>query len=187
MRIIIFVLGACALMALPLNANYMLNSDVKDGLSDWRGDGDSVFLKPDGTEGAETDPGAIPVLKLPLSHSESHVIYQEVDTPNNPPHLRVSVEVYASADFQRSTSPDDYNVDWKAGITNYFGGIAVPNVDFWIRGTPGNFYKLSNLRPKSWVTVTGDFQNDPSGQQVVYFCVPPGSGAIYLKNPSANP
>jgi hypothetical protein len=58
-------------------------------------------------------------------------------------------------------------------------------VDFWIRGGPGTFYyKLApKLQALVWTTVTGHFENlAPSQNHTVSFCVPPGDGAIYVKN-----
>jgi hypothetical protein len=186
---VVLVIGLLA--ALPLWADLLKNADLKDGLSCWQGDGDSTYLKPDGTEGTQDDPGAIPVLKLVLSHGSSHMISQEIDAPGKLVHLAVSVDVYASADFKRSPFPNDYSggADWKPGLATYYGSPIVPNVDFWIRGNlnPGIFYKLVNLKPRAWVSVSGDIQNDPINNFVVNFCVPPGEGTVYLKNPSVNP
>ena len=174
--------------ALPLPATYLINSDLKESIAGWSGDGESKFLKPDGLEGDETDPGAIPVIKLDLSRGSPRAVYQEFVTRDKPTNLHIKVDVFASLDFQRSKFPSDYTITWKPGGTWYWSAIAIPSVDFWIRGGPGWFYKLTSLKPGKWVTVNGSFEGLSSDEnRVVNFCVPPGEGAVYLKNAVVTP
>jgi hypothetical protein len=184
-----FILAAT--MPLLLRADeYLKNTDFKEGISCWRGDGHPVFLKPDGTEGDEQDTGVIPVIKLELSKSNPRAVYQEYETHDTPGTQHLRVEVYASSDFKRSTFPNDYSQDinWKPGGVWYWSGEAVPNVDFWIRGAPGYLYKMANLKPSQWVTVDGFWdQAQKAEDRAVCFFVPPGTGTVYIKNPSAKP
>ncbi len=177
------------ILPLSVRADYLKNTDLKEGLSCWSGDGEAAFLNPDGTEGAEGDQGVIPVIKLPLSRGSSRAIYQEFEAPDTSTTMHIKVDVFASADFKRSKFEEDYSKDWTAGGTWYWSGIVIPTVDFWIRGgDSGWFYKLSNLKAGAWTTVTGSFQGLAKTQdRVVNFCVPAGEGTIYIKNPSANP
>jgi hypothetical protein len=177
-----------AAMAVPLQADYLTNTDFSDGISGWHGDGEAAYLKADGTEGAEGDVGVITVIKLPLAERSSHSVYQEFDTRDHPKTLQFKVDVYASSDFKRSASPDDYTSEvsnFQAGTTLIWSEIAVLNVDFWMRLDPGSYYKMDNLKPKTWVTlkVKWDSIEDDESRKI-YFCVPPGDGFVYIKNPS---
>jgi len=191
MRIALPVLLAAGLLAgmlvVPLLAdNLLTNTDFKEGIEGWHGDADSAFLKPDGTEGQEGDPGVIPVIKLPLARGSAHSVYQDFETHNKPTSLHVSVQVFASTDFARSKFPDDYSVDWKPGGVWYWSAIAIPNVDFWIRGGGSSwFYKMTNLKPGAWTTLAGQIDGLPADEdRTMSFCVPPGTGVVYIKNPA---
>ena len=175
-----------ACMSLNATANDLANTDFQKGLSDWHGDGEIAYLKTDGTEGTETDPDVTPVMKIVLSRSRTLAVYQEFDTRDaKPTNMHVTVDVYASADFVRSKFASDYSIKWKPGGTWYWSAIAIPDVDFWIRGGPGWFYKLIDLKPGSWSKLDGRFEGlMESDSHVMNFCVPPGQGTIYLKNPS---
>ena len=177
------------LMAITVQADYLSNTDFKEGLSCWHGDGEPAFLNPDGTEGAEGDKGVIPVLKIALSSGQSRAVYQDYEATDNPKTQHIKVEVYASADFKRSKFASDYSqeINWRAGQTWYWSAEAIPNVDFWIRGSPGFIYKLANLKPGQWVKVDGRWDSAPPGEdRTVSFIVPPGTGTVYIRNPSAS-
>jgi hypothetical protein len=178
------------LIPITLRADYLTNTDFKEGLAGWHGDGESAFLNPDGTEGAEGDKGVIPVIKIALSKGSAHAVYQDYETKDSPATQHIRVEVFASPDFKRSTFASDYSPDinWKAGGTWYWSGEEVPKVDFWIRGSPGFLYKLADLKPGQWVTVDGRWDSaKPAQDRSVYFIVPPGDGMIYIRNPSVSP
>jgi hypothetical protein len=175
-------------LPIPLLANYLDNTDFKSGLAAWHGDGETAFLKPDGTEGAEGDAGSIPVLKIKASRGHSVSAYQEFDTRDNPSTMHVKVDVFASSDFLRSIFASDYTKEWKAGGTWYWSAIVIPTTDFWIRGGPHSFYKLIDVKPGNWVTLDGHFQGlDPADSHTMNFCVAPGEGTVYLKNPVVEP
>jgi len=178
-------------MPLALRADgYLKNTDFKEGLAGWHGDGEAAFLNPDGSEGAEGDKGVVPVIKIALSKGQSRTVYQDYETRDNPKTQHVRIEVYASSDFKRSKFTNDYSSDinWPAGSTWYWTGEKTPNVDFWIRGAPGFLYKLANLKPEQWVTVEGRWDSAPPAEnRTVAFIVPPGDGTIYIKNPQAGP
>src|SRR5450631_3138401 len=86
--------------------NLLKNADFKAGTQGWHGDGRAVYLKPDGTEGSETDTGAIPVLRLTLAKGHPLSIYQVLRSKQVTGSLSVSIDVYASIDFKRSTHAD---------------------------------------------------------------------------------
>ncbi len=186
--IMLAALILAAMMPVTLQADYLKNSDFKEGSQLWHGDGQLAFLKPDGTEGAEGDPGAIPVLRLGLSKGHTHAIFQDYQTPDHPKTQHIRVEVFASLDFKRSKFAGDYTseLNWKAGTTVFVGNDIVPNVDFWMGDTCYYVTKLANLKPGEWVTVDLTFDTTPGNDaHSVCFMVPPGEGAIYIKNPSA--
>jgi hypothetical protein len=188
--LVLATLTLAGLMAVPLRADYLKNTDLKGGLAGWHGDGVSAFLNPDGTEGAEGDKGVIPVIKITLSKGQPHAVYQEYETRDNPKTQHIRVDVFASLDFKRSKFASDYSpeINWKAGSIWYWSAAAIPNVDFWIRGAPGFLYKLADLKPGQWVTVDGRWDSPLAAEnRAACFMVPPGEGTIYLKNPSATP
>ncbi|MCE0497918.1 MAG: hypothetical protein LV481_08250 [Methylacidiphilales bacterium] len=175
------------LLISPLLADYLFNGDMKDGTSGWQGDGEQAFLKADGTEGADSDPGVTPVIKLKLSREHPRLVSQEFDLRDNPTSLHVKVDIFASSDFERSSSPQDYTKTWEKGSYSWTG-IVIPSCDFWIRIGPGWSYKLAQATPGSWTTVTenlDDIERVPS--RVICFCVPCGQGTLYLKNASVVP
>ena len=179
-------------MAVPLQADYLTNTDFSDGISGWHGDGEVAYLKADGTEGAEGDVGVTTVIKLSLSHGSSHSVSQEFETRDHPKTLQFKVSVYASSDFKRSASPDDYTSEvsnFQAGTTLIWSAIAVLNVDFWMRLDSGSsYYKLDNLKPKTWVTLKVKWDSiEDDENRTIHFCVPPGDGFVYIKNPSVTP
>jgi hypothetical protein len=163
--------------SLALCDNYLKNADFKEGSQLWRGDGQAAFLKPDGTEGSENDPGAVPVIRLTLSKGQRRSVFQEFQMKDAPNKLHFKVQVYASVDFKRSTHASDYESD------DY-----IPNADFVFRFMPDYFQQTANLKPDEWVTVQGTWTSPtPSDGRAVYFIVPPGEGTIYIKNPSVTP
>ena len=176
---------------------YLKNADLKAGWTSWHGSGEIAFLKADGTEGAEGDPDVTPVIKVMLSHGQSREVYQEYEVHDKPSNLTLRVEVFASSDFKRSTNKNDYTpvgpLHASAWRTNfYWNEIAIPNSDFWIRGMVSDssfMYTPQDLQPGAWTTV--ESQNwqllSTLTTGIIYFCVPPGTGTVYLKNPSAKP
>jgi hypothetical protein len=176
------------LMVFRAHAGGLLhNTDLSSGsIAGWNGDGHIVYLNAEGVEGEQTDPGVTPVIKLSLSNEASSV-YQDVDTRNSPTKMDISVEVMGSTDFRRSKRASDYQQTWTGG-TWMTWEAAVPTVDFWIRLAPAIFsYKLANIQVGSWTTVTAHFTGlVPREEHTISFYVPPGEGAIYLKNPTAN-
>jgi hypothetical protein len=175
----------------PLPANELTNGDVKTDMQGWSGDGERVLLKPDGTEGAEGDAGAIPVIKLALSHGQSRNVFQDLHLADNSKGLLFRVDVYPSADFERSKYESDYN-DHERMISSSID-IMVPMTDFWIRLGPiltANYsewqyrYHSTDLKPGQWTTVTSRTESTDKLHDhfTADFCVPAGNGALYLKN-----
>src|ERR1700683_3374898 len=164
------------LMPIALRADYLKNTDFKEGFQLWRGDGQAAFLNPDGTEGSEGDPGVIPVIKITLAKGHTHAVFQEFDAKDAPGSLHVKVEVYASADFKRSNRASDYDSD------DY-----MPNTDFMVRLMPDFYQQISDLKPGQWVTVKYLWPSPtPSDRRSIYFIVPPGDGTVYIRNPSVS-
>jgi hypothetical protein len=140
----------------PLSADPLLhNSDLKDGLSGWHGDGRIVYLDANGNETDDADAGGAPAIKLRLAN-DSESVYQEYETHKSPTTLTISIDAMPSKDFRRTTEASAYTAKWSAGGTWYWTGAAVvPPVDFWIRGGPGWYYKLASLKAGVWTTIKG--------------------------------
>jgi hypothetical protein len=180
----------------PSRPNYLTNVDFKEGLSAWRGDPEIVFLKPDGTEGSESDEGAVAVLKLKLSPDGPKSIYQEFRARDNPGRFTFTVQIFPSADFQRNTSPESYTPELSnTGDGEFFewATFGILPTDFWIMAGPATFrddepysyYISANVVQKTWVTVSHTFGPlQKIDDRYIYFRVPRGSGVLYLKNPS---
>jgi len=177
--------------SVSLHAEYLENTDFKDSIAGWHGDGQPAFLKEDGTE----DSMGQPVLKLMLSRSGPHMVYQEFKTHDKPASLHMQVDILASDDYQRSKTLGDYTtelLDYGSNTYLMWNAIGVCNVDFWIRlGSPnsvGWHYKLAAVRAQKWVTVDNAFTtNVETDKWTIYLCVPPGKGTLYIKNPSVAP
>jgi hypothetical protein len=160
------LLLAC-LGLLPLRADYLINTDLKDSLAGWHGDAQRVLLLPDGSEGAATDTDAVPVIKLKLG-SQRESVYQEYEIRDQPASVTITVDVYASSDYQPGS--DDMG----------FG-------DLWLRDEPAFFERLAHPKPGQWITVTAKVYRLRGTDHVLSFNVPPGQGAVYLKNIHAAP
>ena len=160
--------------------NLIQNADFKAGTQGWHGDGKAVFLKPDGTEGSETDRDVIPVLRLALSKGHPLSAYQVIRSKNAIGKMNLSVEVYASIDFKRSTHAGDYVVqdEW----------IQMPVVDFVVRLMPDFWETPGTLKAGQWVNVSGAWSGPNStDERSIFFVVPPGEGYVYIKNPTLTP
>jgi hypothetical protein len=193
---LILLLLAVTIIA-PLRADYLTNTDFQQGLQAWHGDGETVFLKPDGTEGEQTDPGAVAALKLRLSSDKPRYIFQEIRTRDNPATLHFKVDILVSDDFQPSKSKDDYTPElFESEGAFEWAEFGIPHADFWIKASSATFrngyayayFFTANAVKGNWSTVDHTFDGvSKMDDRTVYFCVPPGVGTLYLKNPSATP
>jgi hypothetical protein len=174
---LISVVLLVAMASFALCDNYLKNADFKEGSQLWRGYGQATFLKPDGTEGSEDDPGAVAVIRLALSKNMVRTVFQEYNAQDAPGKVDIKVQVYASLDFKRSNRATDYDTDDNMPVT-----------DFMFRYLPDGFQQASDLKPGAWVTVAGTLNSPaPSTDRALVFMVPPGDGVIYIKNPSVTP
>src|ERR1700677_789384 len=173
---------------LPLHADdYLKNTDFKEGFAVWHGQGDVVFLKPDNTEGEESDPGAVQVLKIALGKGSPHTVTQDIDTNDNPDTINVSVDIYATPDFARSTFPSDYTdgLKWKEGVIFFGWDGVVPPVDCWVTSMPDYVYRTVGLTPGAWKNLKFKFSSYTEiTSRTIGFSVPPGTGIVYIRNPS---
>ena len=125
---LVAILTLVGMVPFSVRAEYLSNTDFKEGSQAWHGDGQAAFLKPDGTEGSEGDPGAVAVIRILLSKSQPRAIYQDYTTPDHPRSQHIKVDVFASKDFKRSKFPNDYDsgINWKAGETWYWSEETTP-------------------------------------------------------------
>lgn len=161
--------------------NVLDNADFSNGTQGWHGDGHVVYLKPDGTEGDQTDTGAIPVLKIVLAKGQPHAVYQTLRSKDTMGNLHITVQVYASPDFKRSTHADDYAIQ---------DSFTMTVTDFLVRVATGSGWteEDASLKPGDWKTVhaeSGAMQ--AADERSIFFQIPPGDGFVYLKNPVATP
>jgi len=168
------------MMSFSLQADYLKNTDFSEGSQCWRGDGQAAFLNADGTEGNEGDPGVTPVIKVTLSSGHPHFVFQEFSPQDAPAALHFKVQVYASVDFARSTHASDYQLD-----DDYW---SMPTADFVVRLMPNYYQRPFGLKPGEWVTIQGESSFPrPADDRAIYFFFPPGTGVVYIKNPSVTP
>lgn len=165
--------------ALAKSNQLLQNADFKQGMQTWHGDGHVVFIKSDGSEGDETDAGVVPVMRITLGKSQPHGVYQTLRNKDAVGRMTLSVEVYASPDFKRSTHGDDYAT-----------GDIIPMTitDFVVRLLPDGWEHVSSLHPGQWTTIRHSFGLlTAADERTIFFNVPPGDGFVYLKNPSLTP
>jgi hypothetical protein len=189
-KLLVFAFITLGLAPLALAAELLTDTSMQEGLSVWKGDGEVAYLNPDGTEGAQGDNGVTQVIKIALSKSHPRCISQEYTASADLARLNVSVDVYPSFDFKRSTFADDYSQDqhWTSGSTWYWSAETIPKVDFWIRGAPGYQYKMANLKPGQWNTVKASWDAGASAtDRTICFFVPAGDGAVYIRKANASP
>jgi hypothetical protein len=195
--VLIFIQMVFFAISVPVHADYLTNTDLQQGMGAWHGEGETVFLKPDGTEGEETDPGAVAVLKMKLSPDKPRYIFQEIRTRDHPATLHLKVDIFVSDNFQASKSHDDYTPELSGcGGAFEWASFGIPQADFWIKAGPSTFrdgnaydyFVTGNAVKGKWATIDHTFDTvSKVDDRVVYFCVPPGIGTLYLKNPSATP
>jgi hypothetical protein len=176
---LVLLAGWLALGAGPVFGDDLLkNEDFKAGSQMWHGDGHVVYVKPDGTEGGEDDPGVVPAMKIALERYQAHAVYQELNTKPVLASVQVSVEVFASADFKRVSVSDSVVVD--------SGSLMMH--DFVIRVNPDLLESGSDLKPGEWTKTRATFDLlHAAGERGIYFLVPPGYGYVYLRNLSVTP
>lgn len=173
------LLGALAAAPVALADNYLKNADFKTGSQAWRGDGKAAYLKPDGTEGSESDPGAVPVMRLALSKGQPHAVFQEFTPRNAPGKLIIKLEVYAAIDFKRSVRTTDYQTE---------DSWPVPMNDFMVRVMPDYFQQTYDLKPGQWTKIEATLGSlIPADDRAILFLIPPGEGVVYLKAVSVTP
>jgi hypothetical protein len=176
------LLAVGLLFALSLPAfcdNLLTNTDFKNDSQGWHGDGHVVYLKPDGTEGDQTDTGVTPVLKIALAKGQPHAVYEVLRSKDAIGTLHASVEVFASTDFKRSTHADDYVVQ---------DSFTMTVTDFMIRMSPDFWEQDASLTPGNWKTVHADYTAlQAVDERAIYFQVPPGDGFVYIRNPALTP
>ena len=184
------ILLACGITGARAD-NLLKNSDLSSGLAGWHGDGEVVYVHNDGTEGQQGDQGVSPAIKLSLSRRDSRVVYQEFEARDKPQGLLYQVNILPASNFQPSTSKEDYTVELLAqtpGSYFHWPVLGVAKADFWIRAGPDWFYSLAAAVPGHWTMVQQKDSNpNDEAQRSVYFCVPPGTGALYLKDAAVTP
>jgi hypothetical protein len=165
---------------------YLKNGDLKEGWTYWHGSGEMAFLNKDGSEGSEGDKDVIPVIKIPLSHGESREVYQDYNIGDSPDTLNFNLDIFASKDFKRSSYKTDYNSNLMGNTEDWSWYVVVPCADFWIRSSPAAYFYITRpLMPGAWTTVNYSWPLSLKvDSRTVYFCVPPGDGVVYIKNPS---
>jgi hypothetical protein len=176
------LLAAAGLWAVPSPAvagdDLMVNTDFARGCQGWHGDGHVVYLKPDGSEGDENDLGAIPVMKIALEHYQAHAVYQALNTHPVLAKVQVSLEVFASADFQRAAPADSVVMDAPTLMQH----------DFMIQVNPDSLQTPADLQVGQWTTVNASFELlKAANDRGIYFLVPPGKGFVYLRKVSVTP
>ncbi len=179
-RLLLLAVGMLLGTAAPAFCDNLLqNADFKEGTQGWHGDGRAVFLRPDGTEGSETDHGVISVLRVSLAKGHPLSVYQVIRSKDAIGKLNLSVQVYASIDFKRSTHPSDYELQDEFNM---------PVVDFLVRLMPDYWDIDGTLKAGEWVTVKDSWSGSSTAdERSVFFVVPPGEGYVYIKKPTLTP
>jgi hypothetical protein len=132
--------------SLGVRADLFKNTDFSASLAGWHGDGRMVYLAADGPEKDEA--GTRPAINLKLSH----------DLP----------ESRSGTTLKNWMSPSSNGrPNFRTGVAGEpgTGSLCASHVDFWIKGPPGFFYKIANLKPGQCTKVDSRFENlKPSDQ-----------------------
>lgn len=165
------------------HAELLKNTEFGNGKAHWKGGGQVVFVKPDGTEGTASDPGTVRALRISLKKKEPQSVYQEFATKDRPKTLKVTVQYMASPDFKRTEDEKLYSISWTSG-TYFWTAVVVPHADFWVRVSPGWLYRIGGQASTKWQTLQGTWNDAlPVEERAIHFCVPAGEGNLYIKDP----
>jgi hypothetical protein len=190
----------------PSFAEGLENGDFSKGKSHWMGDGQAVFLKPDGTISPTDDsklsslplptgtPGAvltsktIPMIEIKLKTTQFADLFQKFKTAKVMDAMTAEVTFKGSADFALNDKATvfDRDITWGPGSMWYWTALVHPKIDLMMRlDKKDNYmYKLQAVKPG------GDWQKmkvtwkDVGGAQEVNFhvLVTPGHGSLYVKS-----
>jgi hypothetical protein len=170
--------------------NLLLNSDFNEDLAHWHGDCHIAYVRDNGTEGNAGDSDVKPALKINLLPHEVGVVSQDIIDHDKLTSLHFRVDILPSADFKPSQDDADYTHSLryqKPGDSFQDAAEDALHVDFWMRFTPPWHYFLAAAVPGKWTVVATDAHGiGHHEERTIFFCVPPGQGALYLLHPAVN-
>ena len=184
------VLCLFTLSANNLWAKLFENGDFTAGSSSgvWQGDGKLLYVKPDGTMSAQSQPGSFPVMQLTLNDGQFKQLSQRFTTPPKTGSLDGEIVVKTSPDYKLNEKSPAFSANntWTAGGHWFSRTPSFPKVNLilCIDKPEGYFYQLENITPGGdWQTIKLHFANMAEIKAVRFsIIVPPGTGSLLIKS-----
>ena len=188
-------------------ANGLDNGDFARGKSKWLGEGQIVYLKPDGSisaiddskpnsflkpadqqSAADEKPKTTPIIEFKLHSGQFVELAQKFQTEAGTAGMNVQVVYKGSSDFKLNDKamPFTKSITWGPGSTWYWTAVVFPKVDLFFRldKRDGHYYKLESVKPGSdWETAKFHWDNIAENQDVTLaILAPPGHGSLWVKS-----
>jgi hypothetical protein len=196
-------------------ADGLENGDFAKGKSRWTGDGQVMYLKPDGTispadnsrssllppvasagtgtPAAAQKPTTTPIVEIKLKSTQFADFAQKFRTPKEMDVVNAEVTYKASADFKMNDKAIvfDREIGCKPGTFWNWSMLVHPKSDVVMRldKRDNYLYKLDAASPGSdWKTMKVRWDNVGGGQDVTFHVVvTPGHGTLYIKSVTITP
>ena len=187
-------------------ADGLENGDFSKGKAKWTGEGQVVFLKPDGsispTDDSKSDsalkpadPGAAgqkpkntPIMEIKLRTGQFADLSQKFRTGKGAGALNVEVVYKGSPDFKLNDKATGFTkgITWGPGSFWYWSAVVYPKVDLCMRldKRDGHCYRLEAVKPgEEWQSAKFRWENVGENQDVNFLIVaPPGKGSQWVKS-----
>jgi hypothetical protein len=191
----------------PVNAvDGLENGDFSKGKSKWMGDGQVVYLRPDGSitptddskptsllppAGATTaTPPAknIPIIEIKLKLTQFADFYQKFKTVKEMDVMNAEITYKTSSDFVLNEKATVFNreITWGSGTYWYWTALVFPKIDLMMRldKRDNHMYKLQTVKAGGdWQTMKVSWKDVGGGQDASFHVLgAPGHGSLYLKS-----
>ncbi|MDR3401212.1 MAG: hypothetical protein P4L99_01845 [Chthoniobacter sp.] len=187
------------------------NGDFSKGKSHWMGDGQAVFLKPDGTisptddsklsslplptgtTGADQKPKTIPIIEIKLKTTQFADLFQKFKTAKEMDAMTAEITFKGSADFALNDKATvfDRDLTWGSGSMWYWTALVHPKIDLMMRldKRDNYMYKLQAVKPGGdWQKIKVTWKDVGGGQEVSFHILAtPGHGSLYVKSVTITP
>jgi hypothetical protein len=176
------------------------NGDFARGKSKWLGEGQIVYLNPDGSisptdESKSADPlnasqkpKPTPIVEIKLRTGQFAELSQKFKTDRGASGMNVVVVYKGSPDFKLNDKaiPFTKGNTWQAGTIWYWTSVVFPKVDLCLRldKHDGHCYKLEPVAPGGdWKSAKFRWENVTENQDVTLLILaPPGHGSLWVKS-----
>lgn len=175
----LFCLAATAVGQKPDNA------DFSEGKTGWVGDGEEVFITPDGNISEEEAEGATPAIAIELRGNDWEEIRQRLSPRAEEASTSIAIEVMVSEDFKPEEESRNYTeVDFREGGEYVWSAEVTPKCGFLVRVRDDGWWYYRPIRlaaPGKWKKITEKFPDLKSRNREISLMVPPGEGTVYIR------